>query len=237
MTSPDESQPGPANPTAGISEAERLGFYIDMWKKSVDVQQHFNDIEWRIRGLALTAVTFALGAAGVAARTGAQFGHVSLAAGVVLVGLILWNAFYFVDRVWYHQLLKAAVSGGTKMEEEIKRSLPEAGMTAAISDGSGYKPGSFAKRFVKTNNEGYMRSDDKLVTFYRIGSVTLLAVAVGLECWTLSGAAITPQTPASDPKSSTVTVVPEFPQQGHRIGPRRPGTTASPAASTVHRSS
>ncbi|GAA1770930.1 hypothetical protein [Nostocoides vanveenii] len=56
-----------------------------------------------------------------------------------MIGLLLWYAFYFVDRVWYHPLLKASVAHGTKIEDEIKRSLPEAGMTAAITAGSSHQ--------------------------------------------------------------------------------------------------
>ena len=51
-----------------LSDDDKVPFYLDMWKQTVTVQQHFNDIEWRIRGLALTVLTFALGAAGVASK-------------------------------------------------------------------------------------------------------------------------------------------------------------------------
>ncbi|WP_344067846.1 hypothetical protein [Nostocoides vanveenii] len=60
----------PASPGAQdrMTLDQEVGHYIEMWKQSVEVQMHFNDIEWRIRGLALTVATFALGAAGVAAK-------------------------------------------------------------------------------------------------------------------------------------------------------------------------
>lgn len=51
-----------------MDDEDRVKHYIELWKQTVAVQQHFNDIEWRIRQLALTALTFALGAAAVAAR-------------------------------------------------------------------------------------------------------------------------------------------------------------------------
>jgi len=92
-----------------LTQDQQVGHYIDMWKQSVEVQMHFNDIEWRIRGLALTVATFALGAAGVAAKDGTRVGAVSLGSLVLAIGLLLWYAFYFVDRFWYHPLLKAAV--------------------------------------------------------------------------------------------------------------------------------
>ena len=56
-----------------MNDDEKVGHYIEIWKQTVTVQQHFNDIEWRIRGLALTAATFALGAAAIAAKDGNSF--------------------------------------------------------------------------------------------------------------------------------------------------------------------
>ena len=104
-----------------LTPDQEVGHYIDMWKQSVEVQMHFNDIEWRIRGLALTVATFALGAAGVAAKDGTRVGWFSLGALVIVIGLLLWYAFYFVDRAWYHPLLKASVAHGTQFEKEIKK--------------------------------------------------------------------------------------------------------------------
>ncbi len=61
-----------------LTRDQEIGHYIDMWKQAVEVQMHFNDIEWRIRGLALTVATFALGAAGVAAKDGTRVGWFSM---------------------------------------------------------------------------------------------------------------------------------------------------------------
>ena len=46
--------------SSDLTEDRRLSHYVDMWKQSVETQQHFNTIEWQIRGLALTVATFAL---------------------------------------------------------------------------------------------------------------------------------------------------------------------------------
>lgn len=170
----------PASPGAQdrMTLDQEVGHYIDMWKQSVEVQMHFNDIEWRIRGLALTVATFALGAAGVAAKDGTRVGWFSLGALVIVIGLLLWYAFYFVDRVWYHPLLKASVAHGTKIEDEIKRSLPEAGMTAAITAGSSYQTRGIVRLLSRRES---MHSDDKLVWFYKIGAIALGLAAVALQ--------------------------------------------------------
>lgn len=210
----NEEPPNPDDPKAsgdeGLTEDQRVGHYISMWKQSVEVQQHFNDIEWRIRGLALTVATFALGAAGFAAKDRTEVGQVSLGAVIVLVGLILWYAFYFVDRAWYHPLLKAAVASGTLLEDEIKKSLPAAGMTRAITDGSPYRPSRVVRFLSRTSGE--MRSDDKLVWFYKVGAAALILVTVGLQAAALA-------TDPSGPDQKPQIVI----DRGHRGGPGGPG--------------
>jgi hypothetical protein len=168
----------PVDPRTELTLAEQLTQYVDIWKKSVDVQQHFNDIEWRIRGLALTVATFAIGAAGVAAKDGSRVGWISLGTLVLLVGLILWYAFYFVDRVWYHPLLKAAVEQGTIIEDEIKKHLPRAGMTATITKRSRQDVG---KVVAFLSRKPTMHSDDKLAWFYKIGAAAFLVSAIALQ--------------------------------------------------------
>ena len=72
MTAPeDESVNVEAVPHAPLlSTEEATKHYVELWKQTVTVQQHFNDLELRIRSLALTALPFTLGAAGVAAKDG-----------------------------------------------------------------------------------------------------------------------------------------------------------------------
>ncbi len=71
----------------GLSREQQVSHYVDLYKQSVEVQMHFNDVEWRIRGLALTVATFALGAAGVAAKDGTTIGGVALGSLVIVIGL------------------------------------------------------------------------------------------------------------------------------------------------------
>lgn len=158
-----------------------------MWKTSVDVQKHFNDIGWRIRGLALTVATFSLGAAGIAAKDGTRFGPISLGATILLIGLILWYAFYYVDRYWYHVLLKATVRGGTEFERAVARYLPEAQMTQLVTAASRVKVTRFMALLAgrggteKEDGERYMHSDHKLAWFYRVGGATFVIAAAALE--------------------------------------------------------
>jgi hypothetical protein len=199
---------------------QKVGHWIEMWKQTVQVQQHFNDIEWRIRGLALTAATFAIGAAAVAAKDGSSW-----AAPIVLViGLLLWYAFYFVDRFWYHPLLKAAVAQGHKIEDHIAEYMPGADLARTISAGSPVpKPGVIKVLSLGRARDASMHSDHKLVWFYRLGGLALLAAALGL----------TIQAVASDePKNETKPVVVNI-DNGPATGPSpsRPRSPTTPSAS------
>lgn len=89
MADPEATQEsGATDPPLAItslSPNEAVGHYVTMWKTSIEVQQHFNGIEWRIRGLALTVATFALGAAGVAAKDKSTLGPISLGSAVLIL--------------------------------------------------------------------------------------------------------------------------------------------------------
>jgi hypothetical protein len=41
------------NTSAVLTVEDRTKFLLEVWKKTVDVQQHFNDVEMRIRNLRL----------------------------------------------------------------------------------------------------------------------------------------------------------------------------------------
>lgn len=188
-------------PAEELTKNEQVSHYIDLYKQSVSVQMHFNDIEWRIRGLALTVATFSLGAAGVAAKDGTQVGRVSLGTVVLAIGLLLWYAFYFVDKAWYHPLLKAAVDNGTAIEKKISESLPQANMTATITANSGYQ----TKRVVGfLSRKESMRSADKLVWFYKIGATALALAAIALQVGAMLGTSPAKgnPTPAPTPSAS-----------------------------------
>jgi hypothetical protein len=97
---------------------------IEIWKKIVDVQQHFNDLELRVRNFALILTGAFLGLGGYAIKDGGTvyfFGiEVSLAGLVVLAAILPLAAFYFMDRFWYHRLLDGSVAAGIEAEKAIK---------------------------------------------------------------------------------------------------------------------
>ncbi len=85
---------------------------IEAWKKTVDVQMHFNDLAMRIRSFALTIIAAMLAASGLA--------QASANNSILIATLVVWLAFYLMDRFWYHALLKGAVFHGMDIERQAK---------------------------------------------------------------------------------------------------------------------
>jgi hypothetical protein len=167
-----------------MDDDARISHYLEMWKQTIAVQQHFNDIEWRIRGLALTALTFALGAAAVAARERTTIPvfrlDVQLSTTVLALGLMLWFAFYFVDKHWYHRLLVGAVVHGAALEEALRGQLPLAGLTRDIG---AHSPSDFRVGWgrIRVTLARDVHSTAKLGIFYAIGAVAMLLPAVAFQ--------------------------------------------------------
>ncbi len=82
---------------------------IDMWKETVEVQKHFNDIELRIRSLAITIFTFLIGGIGYTIKESIKmslFGNeINTSVVLSLIAIIILSAFYLMDRHWYHNFL------------------------------------------------------------------------------------------------------------------------------------
>jgi FMN phosphatase YigB (HAD superfamily) len=149
----------------------RLSMALDTWKKTVDVQQHFNDLELRIRNYAVTLLTALLGVTAFAFKENLQislFGiKTSVAVAVLLVAIPGWFAFFFMDRLWYHNLLYGAVAHGEFIESRLKKVFPEICLTHAISKAS------------PTTILGFeIRSPRKITIFYSLGLLLLILLTL-----------------------------------------------------------
>lgn len=168
--------------TSPLAPDEQAKLLVEIWKQTVSVQQHFNDLCWRIRGLALTALTFAVGAAAVAVREPVVVRlfdrDVQLSTIILVLGLAIWQAFYYVDRQWYHRLLKGAVAHGEELEALLRGfvPLPAEGLTKAISKASRYE-GRPPPLFRKVE----VTSTRRLAHFYGAVSVLLIVLAAAVE--------------------------------------------------------
>jgi FMN phosphatase YigB (HAD superfamily) len=143
---------------------------VDIWKKTIDVQQHFNDLELRIRSFAFTILGIIISAAAVAYK---EYETAYLSWVLVLVGLVLWLMFFMMDYYWYHRLLIGSVKQATKIENEWKKRITALGLTNTISESSPIYV--FGKRF---------GSDQRMKAFY-LGIAGLLALLsiVSIIAW------------------------------------------------------
>lgn len=114
-----------------------VGHIVEMWKNTVEVQKHFNDLELRIRNFAITVLigVFTISAFAMEKGLHVDFGtaRVPLATLLLLCGLLAWMAFWSMDRFWYHELLLAAVRHGHAIEQALSCEFPEICLASYIS--------------------------------------------------------------------------------------------------------
>ncbi|WP_431220355.1 hypothetical protein [Leifsonia xyli] len=174
------------------SGPSEVGLQIEVWKKIVDVQQHFNDIGWRIRSLAITALTFTLGATffGFLNAHPKTIGALTYnpASLVPVLGLFVWWLFWFADGIWYHRLLSGAGKSAGPIEESLKSQHIDAGLSTEITNAS--HRAWFGVPMTSTR---------KLHIFYVLGTIILLLAAVSVFLLTFQLAPVIPPTSTPTP--------------------------------------
>jgi hypothetical protein len=132
--------PTATTPVCETQEHHHAALVVELWKQTVSVQQHFNDLELRIRNFAITVFVAVIGATAFAFKENLRltFGTYSgsLGGGLLLAGILSWFAFYFMDRWWYHPLLLAAVYHGGSLENELAEHFRNAKLGVRISQES-----------------------------------------------------------------------------------------------------
>jgi FMN phosphatase YigB (HAD superfamily) len=163
---------------------------IDIWKTIVGVQQHFNDIEMRIRSMFVTVLVALIASIGFLMDKNLTFPlwifNVQFATIVPLVGALGTCLFYFMDRYWYHRLLVGSVNHAIEIERKYREIIPELSLSDAIGKESPYKPRRGLIRFVawvvvrerRYRETGDLHSDAKIELFYKPVIYLLLAVTV-----------------------------------------------------------
>lgn len=113
---------------------------IEIWKKAVEVQQHFNTIEMTLRNIFATIVVAILAGIGFTAKDGVfvSIGVVSVPGPVLicLAAIVLTFIFYFVDRFWYHRLLLGSVLEALELEKDLRNDGAILSLTKRIGEKS-----------------------------------------------------------------------------------------------------
>ena len=171
---------------------------LEIWKKCVDVQMHFNGIELQIRNYAVTLLVAVIGAVAYALKERVEVnvsGHTfSIAVAILPAGILGWTAFYFMDRHWYHRLLLGSVQHAARIEKAVG---PELELGDAISKAS---PIPICEKKIRSANAGTetvqkieIRSSQRIDLFYAAG-LTFLIVLLGFLL--LQGTLFTISSPA-----------------------------------------
>ncbi|MER8390795.1 HAD family hydrolase [Mesorhizobium sp. M1340] len=163
-----------SEPTAEVSDNDKLSLALDAWKKTVDVQQHFNDLEMRVRNFAITVVGALIASMSFTYQLGltSQIWGIDFPAGTVLVAAAIcaWAGFYFMDRYWYHVLLKGAVDHAALIERLYGDQMPYIKLGSTVSEVS-----------QKVTLFGFkVNSTKRLQIFYYGGFIILIFILIAL---------------------------------------------------------
>jgi len=173
MADPD---PAPTMPSVAPAPPPLGAGQIEIWKKIVDVQQHFNDLELRIRNFALIVTGAFLGLGGYAIKDAGVVKllgfEVSIAGLVVVSAIFPLAAFYFMDRLWYHRLLDGSVYAGIEAETALKELGYKVDLGSKIKQHSPFKLWLTKKTMI--------HSAMKMNLFYAILAGSLLVVSAFL---------------------------------------------------------
>ncbi len=196
MADPDPaptSPPAPAVPSTPPPARPLEAGQIEIWKKIVDVQQHFNDLELRIRNFALVVTGAFLGLGGYAIKDAGVVTllglEVSIAGLVVVSAIFPLVAFYFMDRLWYHRLLDGSVYAGIEAETALKDLGYKVDLGSKIKEHSPFK--------LWFTKEKMIRSARKMDLFYAILAGSLFLVA-GFLGFGIRPQAVVEKTPPPD---------------------------------------
>ncbi|WP_345844786.1 hypothetical protein [Shewanella algae] len=150
-----------------LSNEKKAELSVDIWKQVISTQEHFNELEMKLRNFAILILSAFIGAAGVSLKENIFFYDINISSIIIWGGMLVWLTFYLADRFWYHPLLKGAVNQGVIIENELKEILPAINLTHEIGKSS---PVFFCNQEI--------RSHRKIDFFY--GSISLIVFAIGL---------------------------------------------------------
>lgn len=155
---------------------ERRKQIIDAWKVAIEVQQHFNDIGMRIRGMFVTILLALFASIGflLDKKTVLEVWSINIQFATLMpvFGIFGTSLFYFIDRYWYHRLLVGAVKHAMSIEKKYKNEMPELGLSEAIGAESPYQPRGIVRCLAsilvnhgKYRETGFLHSDGKIELF------------------------------------------------------------------------
>lgn len=145
---------------------------LTVWSKAIDLQMHFNEMCMNLRRTAIGTLGALLAAGALAFRFGGLVHvydrNISIALVFIVVALVVWLAFYVMDRFWYHELLRASV----KYADDL--AAPAAALPL------GFPLDMSARIRIANHSSLRMTGKAKINLFYLVVAVALLAACVAL---------------------------------------------------------
>jgi hypothetical protein len=143
-----------------------------VWEKAIDLQMHFNEMCMNLRRTAMSTLGALLATSAIAFRFGGQIliNGKSVSIAIIFLGIsfFVWMSFYFMDRYWYHALLRATVS----YAEGLSDPASKAGLTVSLD---------MSAQIRQANHRSLnMSGAAKINLFYLLVAVVLLVACVVL---------------------------------------------------------
>lgn len=164
-----------------MTDVEKLQIKLEIWKKIIDVQMHFNELEMKIRNFAILLLSALIGAAALALKENITF----TSWGLSLTSLLLFTSslfcmiFFCADLFWYHRLLKGAVIQGIAVEKSITDDgFPEVNLSTAIGNSSKMQVKYFNKPFDSNRKIKYFYISIASI-FFLLGVISLTLPSTG----------------------------------------------------------
>lgn len=130
-----------------ITDKDHVAFLIDIWKKTVDVQMHFNQLSLQVRNFLITLFSSILAAFFLFVKDGKSADLI----GFIFTAFLVLVAMFIMDYLWYHRFLISAVRHAGKIENELKALMPNIDLGETIRQQSAVSldiygwPGKFIK--------------------------------------------------------------------------------------------
>lgn len=180
-----------------MTDVEKLQIKLEIWKKIIDVQMHFNELEMKIRNFAILLLSALIGAAALALKENITFSSwgLSLTSLLLFTSSLFCMIFFCADLFWYHRLLRGAVIQGIAVEKSITDDgFPEINLSTAIGSASKIQLKYFKKPF---------DSNRKIKYFYI--SISSILFLLGVISTTVPKTnKVTPTTPQSSETSAAL---------------------------------
>ncbi|MEN4847859.1 HAD-IA family hydrolase [Pantoea agglomerans] len=147
---------------------EKLKLEVEIWKTTIDVQKHFNDMSMRVKHYAILMLTAFIGAVGFIYKNQGQMamvidGHAINLTGILgIFAIVVWNLIFFMDYVWYHPMLKGSVMSALNIEDRLRFDLPTLNLTKTIGQYS-HNGTLFNKPFNSNRKSKYFYNGGTLI--------------------------------------------------------------------------